>query len=234
MQEPREIGSQAEYEAEVQPDRIPVAGTEDDVASRRLEEILDIRKFEIDLYWRRAAYFWSFIAAALTGYGLTISADKPNEAGLLKFQFVILCLGLVFSLAWYLVNKGSKFWQEDWEKHMDLTEDRVIGPLYKTTISKKTYSSFWNPTAAYAASVSKINQILSLFLLLIWISNAIHFVHEYVDVFGNADLYYVLIGATTVATVLYLLFGTGTRTSDTVVHFHRRSVCDKVENDEGA
>lgn len=232
MKDSREINSQEEYEAWVTPKRIPVEGTEDDIASKRLEKILDIRKFEIDLYWRRAAYFWSFIAAALTGYGLTISSDEPNEVGMLKFQFVIICFGLIFSFAWYLVNKGSKFWQENWERHMDLTEDSVIGPLYKTTINKKTYSSFWNPTRAYAASVSKVNQILSLFLLLVWICIAFHFVYEQNEKFRSLDLFYVLIGAVTVGMVLYLLLGTATGTKDTVVHFSKRGVCDRVERGE--
>ena len=35
---------------------------------------LDIRKFEIDLYWKRAAYFWTFIAAAFGAYFLMFNA----------------------------------------------------------------------------------------------------------------------------------------------------------------
>jgi hypothetical protein len=33
-----------------------------------LKQALDIRKFEIDLYWKRAIYFWTLIAAAFAGY----------------------------------------------------------------------------------------------------------------------------------------------------------------------
>lgn len=40
-------------------------------AGRALALALDIRKFEIDLYWKRATYFWAFIAAAFAGYALT-------------------------------------------------------------------------------------------------------------------------------------------------------------------
>jgi hypothetical protein len=38
---------------------------------RRVEALKyahDIRKFEIELYWKRAAYFWTFIGAAFAGY----------------------------------------------------------------------------------------------------------------------------------------------------------------------
>ena len=39
---------------------------------KAFEKIHDIRKFEIDLYWKRATYNWTFIAAIFAGY-FTIS-----------------------------------------------------------------------------------------------------------------------------------------------------------------
>ncbi len=39
-----------------------------DLKKRALERAIDIRKFEIDLYWKRAAYFWTFIAATSAGF----------------------------------------------------------------------------------------------------------------------------------------------------------------------
>ncbi len=35
---------------------------------KALELALEIRKFEIELYWKRATYFWAFITIALAGY----------------------------------------------------------------------------------------------------------------------------------------------------------------------
>jgi len=229
MEDKREIKTKFDYDYFFSTNKVPTPVTEDDIASRRLEKILDIRKFEIDLYWKRATYFWAFIAASLTGYGLTMVSQNPSADGVLKFQFIIICLGLIFSLAWYLVNKGSKFWQENWERHLDLAEDEVIGPLYKTTISKETYSSFWSPTKAYAASVSKVNQILSLFVLLIWCGILINFVNERFSFFYPFELYYTLISFITILMILYLLFGTKTVLKDTVVHFEKRKVKDKEQ-----
>ena len=102
---------------------------------KALEFALDIRKFEIELYWKRATYFWAFIAISLAGFGSLLAAkeircDEKGEALL-----TASCLGLVFSVAWYFVNRASKLWQENWEKHVDLLEDEVIGPLYKTVCS---------------------------------------------------------------------------------------------------
>ena len=75
---------------------------------KALEFAIDIRKFEIELYWKRATYFWTFIAATFTGYALVYTKGGDNkEIILLLFS----CLGLLFSFAWFLVNKGSKYWQ---------------------------------------------------------------------------------------------------------------------------
>lgn len=131
-------------------------------AEKALELALDIRKFEIELYWKRATYFWAFLAVALAGY-LTVLGSK-DICGKEKSDALLglSCLGIVFSLAWYFVNRGSKFWQENWEKHVDMLEDGINGPLYKT-IMKKEKISWLKPWHPYPFSVSKINQILSVF-----------------------------------------------------------------------
>lgn len=37
-----------------------------------LDRALDSRKFEIELYWKRATYFWAFLAVTLAGYSANI------------------------------------------------------------------------------------------------------------------------------------------------------------------
>jgi surface polysaccharide O-acyltransferase-like enzyme len=75
---------------------------------KALEYALDIRKFEIELYWKRATYFWTFIAAALAGYAVIQRISDEHSKG--ELSLLLVCLGVIFSLAWYLVNRGSKFW----------------------------------------------------------------------------------------------------------------------------
>lgn len=55
-------------------------------------------------------------------------------------MLILAGLGFLFSVAWILANKGSRHWQKNWEKHMDLLEDYVTGPLYKTFSSNSSYS----------------------------------------------------------------------------------------------
>lgn len=135
-------------------------------AGRALASALDIRKFEIDLYWKRATYFWAFIAAAFAGYALTYKTAVNQEPWL---SIVFSSLGVVFSFAWHLVNRGSKFWQKNWERHVDMLEDMTLGPLYKV-ISVEEESIKGNPLNSPGQfSVSKINQVLSAFVTTVWL-----------------------------------------------------------------
>lgn len=139
------------------------------ILEKALEHALDIRKFEIEMYWKRAAYFWTLIAAAFAGYFVMLASQHMHDA---KFMaFVVACIGFLFTFAWFQVNRGSKRWQENWENHVDMLEDRVTGPLYKTVLSrpssKKLFERF--VTGPEEISVSKTNQIVSLFTLLIWL-----------------------------------------------------------------
>lgn len=141
-----------------------------------LERALDLRKFEIELYWARAAYFWTFIAAALAGF-VAIQAINSDSR---EFASVLLCnLGIAFSTAWVCANRGSKHWQENWEHHVDMLEDKIQGPLYKTILTRG-HPRTWSERAVHALtgpselSVSKINQLLSVYILAVWVGLLVH------------------------------------------------------------
>lgn len=110
--------------------------------SRKLSAYIaasDIRKFEIELFWKRATFFWAFIAAIYTAYFNVLIHIHNNEHG--KCSLIILAvLGLFFCVSWLLTSIGSKHWQENWENHLDLLEDDITGPLYKTYKAGKGYS----------------------------------------------------------------------------------------------
>jgi hypothetical protein len=131
-----------------------------------LDKALDNRKFEIELYWKRATYFWLLNAAAFAGY-ITAATSTTLHSDILV---AIACVGLVLSFAWYLVNKGSRQWQDNWESHVDMLEDSVTGPLYKTVLrAPKPDGVIRHLVAGAEFSVSKINIIVSLFAVVIWL-----------------------------------------------------------------
>jgi hypothetical protein len=186
-----------------------------------LEHALDIRKFEISLYWQRATYFWTLIAATFAGYFAVLSAEHMED----KYfnAFVLGCIGLIFSLAWFLANRGSKYWQENWENHVDLLEDGITGPLYKTILHRpkgNILSRAIEGPAPY--SVSQINQWVSLFTMAIWVSLVINVLPAF-DLKHQVSSRHTAIGAITVLAVLLILC----RTKSNIIEGHKHSMTVK-------
>lgn len=142
-----------------------------EIRKEALKVALETRKFEIELYWKRAAYFWTFISIAFAAYGYV--QQKDADAAKAALSFMLSCVGFVLSFSWWLANRGSKQWQENWEHHVDHLEDDVIGPLFKTTLPRdnpeirKWLGHFLFGPSRY--SVSKINQLVSLYIVALWV-----------------------------------------------------------------
>ena len=131
-----------------------------------LKVALDIRKFEIELYWKRTTYFWAFIGATLVAYceASKIGAGSHNYGYLL--QEIFSAAGLIFSFAWLKLNQGSKFWQANWEAHVDYLEDEAQGPLYK--VIAQSHNEAHRFLGARPFSVSRVNQWVSFFIFCVW------------------------------------------------------------------
>lgn len=131
------------------------------VAKERFELAVDLRKFEIELFWKRSVFFWGFISAALVAYGLL------RREGLVLPTALLSCFGLACSFAWTRINYGSKFWQENWESAAE-NEGTTIG-----------YEDFWKAYpiqkkgkkrkfTAQKYSVSRLTTALSWFTTMLW------------------------------------------------------------------
>lgn len=138
--------------------------------NRAFEYAVRTREFEISLYWERAKYFWTFIAVAFAIFGVIQKITSGDNK--IFLSILVSCLGLLFSFAWYCVNRGSKQWQENWENHVALLEDNVTGPLFKIVLTrdesqrKKVRDFFIGPGPF---SVSKINQLVSIYITFFWL-----------------------------------------------------------------
>jgi hypothetical protein len=51
------------------------------------------RNFEIELFWKRALFFWGFIALTFAGYASSISCDKCNDNNF--YPLLIACFGFI-------------------------------------------------------------------------------------------------------------------------------------------
>jgi hypothetical protein len=142
---------------------------------------LDTRKFEIELYWKRTTYFWAFIAFFFTMYVITLNSDNINDHK--HITIIISLIGYLFSLGWYFVNRGSKYWQENWERHVANLEGGIQGDLFKVLKMPET-NLFTKPFKEYPFSVSKVNQFLSLAMSIIWFGT---FIYSLFFSYGKTD-----------------------------------------------
>jgi hypothetical protein len=134
---------------------------EGNLQSEALKVALDCRKFEIELYWKRASYFWTIISVAFAGFFILSEKSEASNT------YMIACLGFIFSIAWYAVNRGGSAWQRNWETHVDCLEDEIMGPLHKTVTNRRHYK-FWDLAGPFAFSPTRVNAILSMLVVAVW------------------------------------------------------------------
>ncbi len=119
---------------------------------RAYNQAAHTREFEINLYWKRATYFWAFITTVYVAYYHVLVYIYCRQHGHLP-TLVLSGLGLLFAVCWILVAKGSRHWQENWENHVCLLEDPVTGPLFKINDPKSISVSKVNLCVGYAVAV---------------------------------------------------------------------------------
>jgi hypothetical protein len=140
-------------------------GSEEEIKKNLIDTLnraYDIRKVELDLYWKRATYFWGFLIAAFTAYFIVMNEKQDFSNGI---KFLVICLGFTFSNAWYLVNRGSSYWLTHWERIIDAVEEYLGMNLYKVNLIEKINPKFYEYKPY---SVSRINIIVSFYIWIVW------------------------------------------------------------------
>jgi hypothetical protein len=140
-------------------------------ARAALKRAYQLRNFEIEHYWKRATYFWGFQLAVFAGFGLLWKAE-PQSAEWRPMALALASLGILSGVANALSASGSRFWQENWEKHIDFLEDEFEGRLYKAVWLKNGRESF---------SVSRLNQYLSWYIAAFWLIVFLYLAWRFID-----------------------------------------------------
>lgn len=129
------------------------------IPEERFKASIQARSQELELFWKRSLFFWGLIASTFVGYAATI--DKKGPVSL-----TLACFGFICSLAWTLANRGSKFWQENWEQKVAATEGPVVGELFRSQEPRQKKGPF----SGYRFSVSRLAIALSDFAAIVWAS----------------------------------------------------------------
>lgn len=140
-----------------------------------LDIALDLRKFEIELYWKRTTYFWGINAAILAFYGVMLTSKKDVDP---FFLIIISAFGILASACSYYLNRGGKFWQENWEMHVNYLSSFINGNLFKI-VPKKNEDHF---------SVSRINLFFSGAICILWLFIFVYYLTNFMDLDLGLDL----------------------------------------------
>ncbi|MEC0400789.1 RipA family octameric membrane protein [Bacillus subtilis] len=126
--------------------------------TKQFDVSLQIRNFEIELFWKRSLFFWGFIASAFVGFSSLYGKN-------FYLSIIIADFGFICSLCWTLVNRGSKFWQENWESKVENKEINKHSELFTKIepIQKKFIL-----LQARKYSVSKLAIGLSDYVVILW------------------------------------------------------------------
>lgn len=126
----------------------------------------EIRNFEIELYWKRATFFWVFIAASFAGYFTVMDPKYDDQPDL---RLLVSCFGFIVSYSWYFVNRGSKYWQENWEAKISRIEEELGTTLNNLQFQHGKDRNDWKKIFGRRQySVTSITIIISFFTCLLW------------------------------------------------------------------
>ena len=127
---------------------------------REIDIAHDVRKFEIELTWKRSAYMGTFQGFLIAALGFMLAKAAPMDEWARFFSVFVCIAGLFLSRAWILINTGSKFWQRYWEQYLiekgDKTDYESQSKSFKDKLGK--YPRF---------SIARTNIRVSWFFFLV-------------------------------------------------------------------
>ena len=156
------------------------------------KEMFHCRDFELQHLWQRSVFLGAFLIAIGSSYGKFINeyficiknVEIENIVRIHLFGLSLTFIGLVFSILWIMMAKGSKYWYERYEDSINaFYESGVREHLFENDILTEiegdkipcanklrtgNVSDCLIFTKGGKYSVSKINIFIGQFACLIW------------------------------------------------------------------
>lgn len=179
------------------------------------ETFYHLRDFEISNLWQRSVFLTAFLVLLFTGYGYVVSSMLKNEfVNILIFSEICCGIGLAgfaFSIIWIMMAKGSKAWYEIYERRIsDIEKENELGipEKYRMGSDMRPWSLDSNIFTKKAGkySVSKLNIIIGIILLLIWFFVCvIHYIIALSNCSGDNTLHIVILTLLPVAFLIIII-----------------------------
>ncbi|WP_455769320.1 RipA family octameric membrane protein [Pantoea dispersa] len=169
---------------------------------KRLKEAYDkahdIRKFEIELFWKRATYFWTITAALVTFLGIIFSSyfntkNAETSVNVLYVSVFVSILGFLLTIVMSLISKSGRYWQRNWEEHINRLEFLFSGNIHKFHIPSKK-----------PQSISRLNEVAYTLILCLWGLAICISIIKIVD--GNGFWYFTSLGLVILLCVIFFSY----------------------------
>ncbi|NIF20134.1 RipA family octameric membrane protein [Candidatus Pantoea multigeneris] len=133
----------------------------------------DIRKFEIELYWKRTTYIWTLVAALITACAILAAdyyrvhdTESLKDSALSETRNLLLAslagvsfFGVIITITTSFILKSGEYWQKNWEYHVSLLEPLFSGRLYSSLLDKDNNRY----------SIAGLNNFLYVVFIFLWI-----------------------------------------------------------------
>ncbi|MBO7597119.1 MAG: hypothetical protein J6T70_08770 [Bacteroidales bacterium] len=158
--------------------------SESDIPSK--ERIWDkqyqCRDFELSNFWQKSAFLFGFLSLCFAGYGALVLqvVDSGTDKCYLPYIYQYMCgislLGIVLSVVWIYMMKGSKAWYEVYEKSIYAIEKELFNGKKRKYVEgefakemSKQFNENFTGLHSGAFSPSKINILIGWIMLIVWI-----------------------------------------------------------------
>lgn len=119
-----------------------------------------MRSFEIDLFWKRAGYCFTIIAALIALCGVLLSSYfKDKNEGFLYVIVFVSFVGVIFTILSTLMIVSGEYWKKNWELHISMLEPLFSGHIYSTHLV----------SYRIRASITKMTLLFFIIMYACWI-----------------------------------------------------------------
>ena len=189
----------------------------DQVSLKEIRETFyKLRNFEISNLWQRSIFLSTLLVLFFSGYGFLVSKlfEKEIENALVIHELccTIALLAIVFSIIWIMMAKSSKAWYEVYERRIcEIEEEKDLNIPSKYQMGEY-YSTPWSldsnliTTKPGRYSVSKLNTLIGIILMITWIMILIVHYIATICLFGSLNSKANCVIHTIVLVLLVVLF----------------------------
>ncbi len=159
---------------------VKISESDNPSKERIWDKMYQCRDFELSHFWQKAAFLFGSLTMCFGGYGALVLqvVDKDTNSVWLPYIYQYMCgislLGIVLSVVWIYMMKGSKAWYEVYEKSIYAIEREIFQDnqqYVEGEFAKRMRGDFTKAFIGFdggAFSPSKINILIGWIILIVW------------------------------------------------------------------